>query len=94
MGLSNEVLCIGLPQGTAKLSEVKVGDTKKIQDSNLGPHSNSTDWAEQQFFFRPSTLTFGNFAVSLAIGVHSISYESPDTGANGFSLKKCLKALL
>ena len=82
--------CILVAQGAAKLPEVKVGDTKKNLGLKPGPHSSGADQAEQRIFFRPSTLTFGNFAVSLAKTLHSISFESPDTGTNGLSLKKSL----
>ena len=51
MGLSNEVLCILVPQGAAKLPEVKVGDTKKNLGHEPGPRSNGADRAERQNFF-------------------------------------------
>ena len=63
MGLSNELLCILVTQGAAKLPEVKVGYTKENLELEAGPHSCGADWAERQFFFRPTTLTFGSFAV-------------------------------
>ena len=46
-----------------------------------------------EFFFRPPTLTFGRFAVSWATRVQSISFESPNTGANGLNFKKVWKHL-
>ena len=65
MGISNEVLCILVAQGAAKLPEVKVGDTKQNPRLEPGPDSSGADRAERQnFFFRPPTLTFGSFAVS------------------------------
>ena len=38
MGRSNEVLCILVAQGAAKLPEVKVEDTKKNLGLEPGPH--------------------------------------------------------
>ena len=65
MGFSNEVLFILVAEGAAKLLEVKVGDTKKNLGLEPRPHSSGADNVEQQnFFFRPPTLTFGSFAVS------------------------------
>ena len=46
MGLSNEVLCILVAQGAAKLPEVKIGDTRKnLVDESL-PNSSVADWAK------------------------------------------------
>ena len=51
MGLSNEVLCILVAQGAAKLPEVKVEDTKKNLGLEPGLHSSGADRAERQNFF-------------------------------------------
>ena len=51
IGHSNEVLCIFVAQGAAKLLEVKVGDTKKNLGLEPGPHSSGADRAERQNFF-------------------------------------------
>ena len=62
MRLSNEVLCILVVQGNARLPEVKVGNMKKDLGFEPGPHSNGgADWAEWQNFFQTS-----NFDVSFA----------------------------
>ena len=47
MGFLNEVLCILVAQGVAKLPEVKVGGRKK--DPGLEPMSGE-DWAKRQDF--------------------------------------------
>ena len=46
-----------------KLPEIKVGGTKK-PGIEPRPYLNGVDQAERQNFFRPPTLTFGNFVVS------------------------------
>ena len=51
MGLSNEVLCIFVAQGAAKLPEVKGGDTEKNLGLEPRPRSNNADQAEQQNIF-------------------------------------------
>ena len=64
MGLSNEVLCILVAQGPAKLPDFQAGDRKINPGLEPGPHSSGADRAERQNFFRPPNLTFGSFAVS------------------------------
>ena len=85
MGLSNEVLYILAAQEAAKQPEVKVGDTKK--NPGLEPRP-LLFGLNGRISFRFPTLTFGSFAVSWATRVHSISFESPDTEENEFTLKK------
>jgi len=59
MGLSNEVLCILVAQGAAKLTEVKVG---KINPGiKLRPHLSSADQTDGTIFFRPLSLILGSF---------------------------------
>ena len=59
-GLSNEVLCILVPQRVAKLPAVKVGDLKKW-GLEPGPHSGGADQAEGQNFFRTSNFNLWQF---------------------------------
>ena len=61
-GLSNKVPYIA--EGTAKLPEVKFGDTKTIGDPNLGRKHVVQFKPIGRIFFKPSTLTFGIFPVS------------------------------
>ena len=56
MGLSNEVLCILVAQGAAKLPKVKVGDLKKNLGLEPGPHVLGSNLAKQQNFFKTSNF--------------------------------------
>ena len=61
MGLSNEVLFIHVAQGAAKLPEVKVGDMKKIWDSNPG-HTRAVQIGQSgRIFFQTSNFDIGQF---------------------------------
>ena len=66
MGLSNEVICILVAQGAAKLPEVKVGVVKKNPGLKRGPRSNSADWAEWQNFFQTSNFDMWQFCSLLS----------------------------
>ena len=56
MGLSNEVLCILVAQGPAKLPEVQAGDRKINPGLEPGPHLSGADWAERQNLFQTSNF--------------------------------------
>ena len=91
-GISNEALSILAPQKAAKLPEVKVGDPKKLQESNLGHTRKVQSGPSGKNFFRSPTLNFGSFSVSYDTSMHSISFESPDTEPIICSLKKNFRA--
>ena len=66
MGLSNELLCILVTQGAAKLPEVTVGYTKENLELEPGPHSCGADWAKRQIFFQSSNFDLWEFCSLLS----------------------------
>ena len=90
--LSNEILCIVVAQGTAKLPTVKVGGLIKIL--LLSPIHTTRVWpGSGSFFFVSPNLTTIILAASWASRMHSTSFESPKQGAIRFTLKKSVIAL-
>ena len=79
-GLLNEILWIFVAQGTAKLPEVKVEDTKNARIQTW-PHSIRD---ERRIIFHTSKFVFSSFAVSWAIRINRISFKSLDMGVIGY----------
>ena len=79
LGLSNEILCILVAKGAAKMPELKFGSRKKIY---MCLHSKYRWWNKNvRFFFGPPNLTSGNFAAPWATRMHSILFGSTDIRA-------------
>ena len=86
MGPSNELPCIHVAQGASKLPEVKVRDTKKSRTRMVQIGQSG------RIFFQTSNFDIWQFCSLLSYKVHSTSFESLDTVANEFSLKKEFKS--
>ena len=94
LGLSNELLCIMIAQGAAKLWPFKVEGWRKILAwAFSNPWSLSKSLGTQNFSF-PPTLTGHSFAALWAMMMKSSSYESPKPYLLTLNLKNSISALL
>ena len=66
MGLSNEVLYILADERAAKQPEAKVGDTKKIRDSNPGRNRAVQSRLSGRIFFQISNFDIWQFCSLLS----------------------------
>ena len=82
-----------IPQGAAKLPEVKVGDVKKNPGLKPGPQVHGSNQAEWQIFFQTFNFDIWHFCSLLSYKDRIISFESPNIEAIGFNLKKSLTAI-
>ena len=64
LDLSNKVLNTYFGPGTGKISEVKVGDGKKICRFSLTPGAADSNLAAWEIFSQPPTLASNIFAAS------------------------------